>query len=520
MNGVCWILLVLYTLCTPPHIKLPVRKRTCTMASPTSPPISTEHATGNGISAAELPAHHLRAGVARADITPPVGIAHANWGAQAHEQAQGVDLPLWATALALSDGSTTTVLVDLDLGGLRPPDAAAVRAAIAERTGLPVGNVRISYTHTHSGPSTSSAGGWVKGGVDLIAGYLESLAAKSSSAAWEACNKMQPARIAAGTGHSAIAVNRRYVTPEGTVVVGHNWEGPVDHAVQVVRIDDLQQQPLAVLVNYACHPIIVGPYNDLITPDYPGIVKRVVEEATGAMCLFLQGATGDVGPVEGCTSRTPLTVYRALGKRLGHAAAAVALELDPAQRVDGYVGTLESGAPLGVFEYSVPPLAPVTLKVASHTVQMPLKEHPPFEVADAEARRDAEDLQQRRAEGDEDAIRWAGMLAKRSRSRAERARLYHGKSHIEWELHAIRINDVVLLGMPGEPFVEIGLAVKAGSPFAHTLFGGYSNVGSAYVPTAPAYAVGGYEVDGTPFTPEAAQAVIDASLDLLRSLEE
>src|SRR5688500_19701169 len=112
--------------------------------------MSSEHKSG------QLKPGQLHAGVARADITPPVGIAHANWGAQAHERAQGVDLPLWATALALSDGKTTTVLVDLDLGGLRAENAMKVRQAISERTGIPASHIRLAYTHTHSGPSTSS----------------------------------------------------------------------------------------------------------------------------------------------------------------------------------------------------------------------------------------------------------------------------------------------------------------------------------------------------------------------------
>ncbi len=460
----------------------------------------------------------LQAGVARADITPPVGIAHANWGAQAHERAQGVDLPLWATAVALSDGITTTVLVDLDISGFRPENAAQVRKAVADRTALPLSHIRLAYTHTHSGPSTSSSGGWVSGGIELIAGYLESLAAKVAGVAWEACTHMQPARIAAGSGQSKIAVNRRYVTPDKTVVVGHNWEGPVDHEVKVVRIDDLNEQPLAVIVHYACHPIIVGPYNDLITPDFPGIVKRVVESAIGGKCLFLQGATGDVGPIEGCTSQEPLAVYRKLGTRLGYAAASVAVDLETATKQDRYLHTLESGAPLGVFEYEILPDQDVTLRVATRTVRMPLRDHPAFEVADAEAVHHADELQRLRREGSEAEVRWAGMQAKRSRMRAERSRAYHGKSHIELELHAIRINDIVIMGMPGEPFVEIGLAVKAGSPFQHTLFSGYSNVGGSYLPVANAYPVGGYEVDVTPFTPDAAQVVVDESLVLLREL--
>jgi hypothetical protein len=74
---------------------------------------------------------HLLAGVVRADITPPVGIAHANWGAQAHERAAGVDLPLWATALVLSDGNVTTVIVDLDIIGLRGESAEKTRQSNA-----------------------------------------------------------------------------------------------------------------------------------------------------------------------------------------------------------------------------------------------------------------------------------------------------------------------------------------------------------------------------------------------------
>jgi hypothetical protein len=460
----------------------------------------------------------LQVGIARADITPPVGIAHANWGAQAHERAQGVDLPLWATALAFSDGTTTIVLIDLDIIGLRAESATHVRQAVAGRTGLPVDHIRLSYTHTHSGPSTSTSGSWVSGGTELVAGYLESLAAKTAGVAWEACKRLQPARIAAASGQSKIGVNRRYVTPEKTVVVGHNWEGPVDHEVKVVCIDDMDEQPIAVIVNYACHPIIVGPYNDLITPDYPGIVKRVVEEATGAKCIFLQGATGDIGPVDGCTSREPLAVYRKLGKQLGHTAASVAINLETATKQDRYLYTLESGAPLGVYDYEIQQDKEVTLRVASRMVKMPLKEHPTFEVAEAKAQHHADELARLRSQGSEAEVRWAGMQAKRARMHAERARAYHGRDYVELEIHAIRINDIVLVGIPGEPFVEIGLAVKANSPFPHTLFSGYSNIGGSYIPMAHDYPIGGYEVDVTPFTPDAAQAVIDESLVLLNEL--
>src|SRR6187549_1678279 len=94
----------------------------------------------------------LYAGVARTDITPPLGIAHAGWGAQSHQRAAGVDLPLWATALAMSDGEETVVIIDLDFMLLWESQAQAALEAICKLTILPPSHVRLAYTHTHSGP--------------------------------------------------------------------------------------------------------------------------------------------------------------------------------------------------------------------------------------------------------------------------------------------------------------------------------------------------------------------------------
>jgi len=127
----------------------------------------------------------LRAGTARADITPPPGIAHANWGAQTHERAAGIDLPLWATALALGDGERTVVVLDLDLLSLRPADAREIRSTVAERAGLPESRVRLSCTHTHSGP-TLNRETWAERGTELIEPYLDELRDQAAGIAWRA----------------------------------------------------------------------------------------------------------------------------------------------------------------------------------------------------------------------------------------------------------------------------------------------------------------------------------------------
>jgi hypothetical protein len=466
-------------------------------------------------------ARQLSAGVARTDITPPPGIAHAGWGAQTHQRAAGVDLPLWATALALSDGDQAAVIVDIDLIYIWEEEAPGVLQAVADLTGLPPSHIRLAYTHTHSGPVNGRAWTrWMKAGAEMAPAYDQSLPSKIAGVAWQALNRLRPVRLAAGAGQCAINVNRRFQRPEdGAVICGRNWEGPVDHEVKVLRLDSLDGEPVAAVVNYACHPITVGPDCELITPDYPGAMKRVVEQATGATCLFLQGAAGDVGPRRG-VARGGLHEYKRLGAILGHEASRVWWELASPPRRERYMGTLESGSPLAVYADEPLEEADATLRAGTRTVNLPLKQLPPpdsFEAAFTE--HNAELNRLRESNGSPEAIARETMLCKRAAMRADLARQLHGRAHRAFELQAFTIGDeVALVAVPGEPFVEIGLRVKQASPFKHTLFSGYSNVGWAYIPTPEAYPLGGYEIEVTPFTPDVAGLLVEESLALLHSL--
>src|SRR3989442_16040867 len=98
-------------------------------------------------SAATEPAEHLLAGAGRRCINPPPGIAHGGWGAQRHEQAEGIDLDLWVTALALSDGATTALVLDVDIQILTNPRADQIRAAVSEATGVSGAGIRAAATH-------------------------------------------------------------------------------------------------------------------------------------------------------------------------------------------------------------------------------------------------------------------------------------------------------------------------------------------------------------------------------------
>jgi len=464
----------------------------------------------------------LSAGVARADMTPPVGIAHASWGAQTHERAAGVDLPLVVTALAISDGERTTVTIDLEVVILwSEDDVAAIREATAELTGIPEKHVRVSYTHTHSGPCVNREN-WFEEGGEMVDAYLDTLVHKAAGTAWEAVNDLQPVRIAAGTGRSEIAVNRRFKRPEDDrVIVGRNPDEPVDHEVGVLRFDTEDGEPLAAVANYACHPITVGPDNDLITPDYPGVVKCVVEESTGATCLFLQGAAGDVGPIHG-VAKGGIDEYKPLGRRLGHEVARVWWRLEPHGREERYVERLESGAPLAVYEYDYEDRPERSHQVVSYDLELPLRDFPPLEEVEADYEEKMAELRRLRESGaSESEIQTQAMECRRAEIRRGRVETFGGQSETVFELQAFTLGeDVALVSMPGEPFVRIGMEIKEGSPFEHTLFSGYSNAKHAYVPMPEDYEDGGYEVNTTPFTPEAAGIIVDETLSVLRGLYE
>src|ERR1700730_16781051 len=97
-------------------------------------------------------------------------------------------------------------------------------------------------------------------------------------------------------------------------------------------------------------------------------------------------------------------------------------------------------------------------------------------------------------------------------------RLYAGQTTVDWELQCIRIGHLALLSCQGEPFLEISQQVVAGSPFAHTLFSGYSNGAFGYIPTRQAFEEGGYEIEASPFAPAAAEMLVSEALRLLHAM--
>jgi len=299
--------------------------------------------------------------------------------------------------------------------------------------------------------------------------------------------------------------------------VGRNPRGAVDHAVRVARLATLEGDTVATLFHYACHPTVLAWDNRYIAPDFPGPARLEVERATGGLALFLQGAAGNIGPVEGYTGDR--SVYRRLGMALGLEAASVALQIQVPPRQEQLLKVMESGAAIAVYRDDPAPRE-LTLQVENRAVRLPLRDDfPDLSQAEAAESKWFKQLEEARQHNDPEILRECLAQATRAWAKAEAARHYKDRSYLEWSVQAIQIGPCVLIGLPGEPFIEIGQRVCQESPFEMTLFSGYTNGGFGYIPVASAYAEGGYEVDASPFAPDAAELVVRTSIDVLKSMK-
>lgn len=396
----------------------------------------------------------LRAGVARADITPPPGVDL--WGYfDRSGPATGTLDPLYARVLVLDDGRHAVAIVTLDLGrSFGPPQIALVRERA--RRDFQVSEVMFIASHTHSGPviEDSYDGApppWEQRALQLIA-----------EAIGEAHARLVPARIGVATGQAIIGHNRRLVQSDGSVkMLWRNSTGQptgvLDPTVGVIRVDNAHGNPLAILVNYACHPVIFGPDNLRYSADYPGAMAKFVEASfagnrdqaptQGPICFFLQGAPGDINPQ---MDKTPLAengeeIKREVGEKLGREVARVA--------------------------HAIHTEAPATPEVAY------LSEELQFE-----NRWDLDKLRQMIQ------LAFPPALAKRYQR-------YVTPRIIAPVTTLVLDRQIALVGLPGEPFVGLQLLLKQRSPLAMTFMCGYTNDYYGYFPTISAAVAGGYGAD-------------------------
>lgn len=300
----------------------------------------------------DTPCSECRFGIAGCDITPPVGIYHRMWGAATHERAAGVHRPLTATAMVFrpaagTDGEVIVLAVDHCL--LWAAEMNELLEAVARQAGIPKETILVAFSHTH-GAGLMDRNRRNRPGGELIGPYLDQLGDKLAAITKEARQAIQPATITYTYGRCSLAAHRDlFDTATNQYVCGFNPDGPADDTVLVARITSRDDEILATVVNYACHPTTLAWQNQLISPDFPGAMRELVEPATGAPCVFLQGASGDLGPREGFVGDPEVADRN--GRQLGHAVLAALEAMPPELTRFVYSGAVVSGATLGPWEH-------------------------------------------------------------------------------------------------------------------------------------------------------------------------
>ncbi len=241
----------------------------------------------------------LQAGAAKVDITPPVGFPLWGYAARHDAPSTAVLDPLQARALVLAVGKVKLALVSLDLG--RAPSRQSlhkIRQQVREAAG--VEHLFLVASHTHHGP-VLEMDDW----PTPEKSYVGELDQKLAGVIVEAARNCRPARLGIAARETDLNRNRHSRRPER----------PVDRALIVARVDDLAGKPLAVLINFAAHPTMIDAKDRRLSADYPGALAQVIEKETGAVCLFLQGAAGDLSPNPG-KKATPAEFGEILGRQV------------------------------------------------------------------------------------------------------------------------------------------------------------------------------------------------------------
>lgn len=450
-----------------------------------------------------VPQASLVAGAAQADITPKVGTYHRMWGAALHERSTGVHRPLSAAALWLQprteagSAKDAVLLLALDHCILEKHESDALREAAARATGLTPEQIHVSLSHTHAAGMMTRSRADLPGG-DLIGPYLDALAVTIGRIAGEAKSQARPAALLAGYGRCDMAAQRDYFDVQSEkYVCGFNPHAAAEDTVLVARVTADDGALIATLVNYACHPTTLAWQNTLISPDYIGALRETVEAKYPAPCLFLQGASGDLGPKEGFVG--DVAVADRNGRQLGYAAleALEALPQPAAKFV--YSGAVISGATLGTWKHEPlaaaesAPLGTFRHRISTIAVDYRPDMPTPDELQQERDEWEAEEARAKAA-GDELRMRDAHARVERMDRRLLRAKsLPPGKTY-PYSFSVFRTGGVLWIAAPGELYQLLQREIRRRFPsqavFVATITDDWQ---PGYFPETSAYGLGIYQ---------------------------
>ncbi len=407
---------------------------------------------------AAISSAELRAGLARADITPDQPVMLAGYESR-KELSKGVHDPLCARAIAFESGGLKLVLVSTDNLGFYGGTAEVIRQAILDACSLQPSELFLCAIHTHSAPTLTL--NTERSHANNVA-YTKALQAKLVKLAREALDHLQPVRLGVGSGSSPVGVNRREVTQDSAgktkIILGRNVSELTDREVQVIKlVRPESDQLIGVLFGYATHSTSLGPGNYFISGDVHGLAEQFLERYFGPELVApgFAGASGNIDPwvrvlPEFRTNNAWIPEPVLLGTMLGEEVARV-LER-----------THLSGDS-------------TEIKTAMKTLQFPGK------------------------------LRGSTNTATNTPS--------------QLVVTVARLGDTAFVGWGGEVFNEIGKQVKTGSPFGSTFVFTHCNGTAGYVPIREAYEQGGYEVQSSGFAAGAGEQLAEETLGMLRELK-
>ncbi|HOD96250.1 MAG TPA: twin-arginine translocation signal domain-containing protein [Candidatus Hydrogenedentes bacterium] len=447
----------------------------------------------------------FRAGIAVADMTPPVGTSMA--GHFTDRMNTGAHDPIQARCLVLDNGAHRLALVTVDncLVPRAPFDAA--KARIQKETGIPPAYVITSATHTHTGPTATPV--FMS---DPVPGYCDFMAEKIAEGVNEAVSKLEPAQIAFGCGSVPGEVfNRRWFVQPDSIPENPFGEktdrvrmnppqadasliepsGPTDPAVPFIALRRPDGSPLAVYANYALH--YVGGTSGLeLSADYfacfaESLKKMLVPEESGKpfLALLSNGASGNINNINFREPGKSYEPYEKMQMVADNVAKEVFDRYQELQFVDH--------APLGAA------VRDLTLGVRRPTEDEVIRARRILEEAGDQPLRAAKEIYAR-----------------------ETLFMADYPDTVSIPLQALRIGDVGIAAIPCEVFVEIGLAIKADSPLPLTFPVALANAYHGYLPTAEHHALGGYETwraRSSYLEVAAAEHIRKASLELLEKVK-
>ena len=448
----------------------------------------------------------LQAGFGRVNVTPMLGIDIVGYFKV--RKAEAVLDELEINALALGCGETKVVLLSMDHCGIKQALADRFRRHVSEVTGVPYEAVLIHATHTHTGPALD--GGTVCGEAadPLIAEYTQTVYHKMADAAVAAIADMKPAKMGYAVGTAPnIAFVRRFRMKDGSVKTNPGVNNPdilapigdVDERVNVLRFDQEGGKSL-VLINFGDHPDTVG--GNKISCDWPGFARRTVEQAIeGTRCIFFNGAQGDVNHVN----------VHPTGGYLND----MFMDFDDVAR--GYkhaqfMGRVVAGGVLQVYD-KVYYRDVDSIRTVQKVLEIPSNMPAPEDMAQAHHINDLHNA------GKDSELPYKGMMLTTVVAEAGRmVRLEHGPASFPMYLTGIAIGDVVIAGIPGEPFTGIGRGLKAAQGWELVLPMCLVNGSEGYFPMQDAYDEGGYEARSSNFKAGVAELIVEEGTKLLDSL--